>query len=737
MRKTQWQFTIIALIAFFMSAYFLVPAQTGSNLFERTTRQGSIKPSQKTTVIRAQNILVNLDFFRLNTTKELTVDLFGQKFSVLLERETPTAEGKGFVWYGRIQGQLASYVMLSRVGNTLAGSLYTQNNHNYQIRYLGNGIHVLYEIDQTKFPNDEPKGFPKKTATNPGNPSGDTCGSDNPSDIDVMVAYTATARAAAGGNDAMQAEVYLATELTNQSYINSNITQRLRLVHLVEVAYTESGVSNTDKVRMQNPSDGQLDNLLPLRNAHAADLVALIVNNLDYCGEAFDILNPVSNAFENKAYTVVEQGCSAGNLSFAHELGHLMGARHNWANDGANNAPYPYNHGYFNIAPTPMGTPSWRTIMSYKDASCPASGCARIPYWSNPTIRYPTATGDPMGVATGSQQTDNRTTLNNTALTVSNFRCSSPNRANVWIKDTWEDTGAEPDPATASQDMWKSPYIWVRKTQDTGLTHQHQHENPVFGSGSFVYTKLHNGANTPSTGTLEVYWANASTSLSWPTGWTNLANIALTIQANSTKIVEAPWTSLPATGHFCLLARWVSASDPMASPETNDIEQNVRKNNNLAWRNLNIVSLADAPRADESLILRGVNPDFRTSLQVKATRTTLGGSFLAEGQIIVTFDDVLQRAWERGGSRGKGFRQVGKNFLITNASSAIFENISLKENQIGQVHTSFQTFKERTPQRTYLIDMIQLAVPFGEGGDSKPRVIGGVSYQISTEPNQK
>ena len=38
--------------------------------------------------------------------------------------------------------------------------------------------------------------------------------------------------------------------------------------------------------------------------------------------------------------------------------------------------------------------------------------------------------------------------------------------ANVWMKDTWDDTGAEPDPAQNNEVMWKSPYIWIRNSQD-------------------------------------------------------------------------------------------------------------------------------------------------------------------------------------------------------------------------------------------------------------------------------
>jgi hypothetical protein len=70
------------------------------------------------------------------------------------------------------------------------------------------------------------------------------------------------------------------------------------------------------------------------------------------------------------------------NITFAHEIGHLIGCRHDEGSDPSN-TPYAYGHGYTVNNPT---SGSWRTIMGTY-GSC--NGCPRNPYWSNPNVSIP------------------------------------------------------------------------------------------------------------------------------------------------------------------------------------------------------------------------------------------------------------------------------------------------------------------------------------------------------------
>lgn len=107
---------------------------------------------------------------------------------------------------------------------------------------------------------------------------------------------------------------------------------------------------------------------------------AMLPDGKDACGVGY-INAPASHAF-----AVVGWRCATGNYSFAHEVGHVLGANHDRAN--ASGSPYPYGHGYqFSLG----SGERFRTIMSY---DCPG-GCTRINSWSNPDITYGGArTGD-------------------------------------------------------------------------------------------------------------------------------------------------------------------------------------------------------------------------------------------------------------------------------------------------------------------------------------------------------
>lgn len=691
------------------------PAQTDLLLIP-TALIGPVNDNDKT-VTRARNVLVNLQLLQNPAITTVLVPLFDED-QVFLVRDSVSPTGKGaFVWHGHGTQEPGTSATFSVVNGVLIGNLTTARGGVYQVRYTGRSVHSLREIDPSRFPPDG--NSPLRLPTLP-NPLAVTCSTDPPADIDAMVVYTTASRAAAGGQDAMEATIYLAIEDANTAYVNSNITQRLRLVHMEEVSYTESGFL-IDVNRLQNPTDGFLDNVPILRDTYAADVVGMIVEENQACGLAYDILDPFSqgNAFESHAYATINRGCAAGNLSLAHEFGHLMGARHDTFVDPTT-TPFTWAHGYVHTA-----SPAWRTVMAYPTA---CGSCPRLPYFSNPNVNY---LGSPTGIPATA---DNHRVLNTTALTVANFRCSSPAASTVWMKDTWDDTGVEPDNGK-DQEMWKSPYIWIRNSQDTDLTHQHEHQNPIYGQANWVYVKVHNGKATAASGNLELYWAHASTGLSWGVtaalngdhgDWKFLTSIPVNsgFPAHTTKIVEYNWATLPGTGHYCLIARWVSSADPLTFAETSDINYNVFANNKIIWRNLNIVDMGHDQSITATFIVRNHEVHGGTTLLIRPPITDLQTSFFRYGVVTVEFDATLMRAWEQTGAHGTGFQKEGERMIVSDPAGAVFQDILLPPEAAGVVKLTFIKLPT-TPKRVYFIDAVQLLF--------NSRTIGGVSYQVTTE----
>lgn len=342
----------------------------------------------------------------------LALDLFDDvHFVADLDGIERTA--RGAAWIGRLRGVEKSQVVFVVSGDIVMGNIVSPAGR-YHIRYSGDGLHEVQAIDSSLFDKDEPF-IPAadifSSDTRGGLPLPDAPLGDDGSFIDVMVVYTATTRAAAGGTAPMQALIDLAVAETNVSYANSGVIQRIRLVHSEEVAYDEAA---TDPLYaalqcIRDPADGCLDQIHSLRDTYGADLVSFwLENGGGYCGLGYQ-MESVSVAFAAYSFSAVARSCATGYYSFGHELGHNMGAKHDEYVDKGS-LPYSYAHGYA----YPAG--KWRTVMAYNNA-CSAQGvnCSRIPYWSNPANSYAGAT---MGNATA----DNRQTLNNTAPTVASFR---------------------------------------------------------------------------------------------------------------------------------------------------------------------------------------------------------------------------------------------------------------------------------------------------------------------------
>jgi hypothetical protein len=309
---------------------------------------------------------------------------------------------KGFLWVGMDDKSLPTVNLSIQEGNGYGS--FVADGTTYNLRPLGNGLHALIKRDSSKInEKEEPPAFKKiekeseKKNVPKGNPRAE---SSARFDVDVMVLYTPTV---SGNHPVISDFVDHVFEVSNNCFLASGVPVNLRLAKLQQVDYAESNDVAKDVERITGKHDGYLDGVHALRDQSHADIVVLLIDHADAYGMAAAIM-----ADESEAFAVVDDEVADWYFTFAHELGHLFGCRHNPEADPTM-GPFPYGHCHCNASK------QWRTIMSY---DCTGQS-QRIGLWSSPLLKNPPNTGDPAGDST---TRDNCRVLRETASIISAFR---------------------------------------------------------------------------------------------------------------------------------------------------------------------------------------------------------------------------------------------------------------------------------------------------------------------------
>lgn len=326
------------------------------------------------------------------------------------------------------------------------------------------------------------------------------------------------------------------------------------------------------------------------------------------------------------------------------------------------------------------------------------------------------------------------------------------------MQNSFNDDFSEPDVTTPQP--WTSQDIWVRN-QDDGILIQ-DHENPEYHSTNpnYIYVRVTNDSCETSDGTdeLQVSWAKASTSLSWPSNWDGSLSIQdpvtgasvlmgdeidtiniPVLEPGETKILKLPWLMPDPDDynninnqpwHFCLLARIESSDDPMTQVEDSHITSNVLNNNNIAWKNLTIIDYDPnnfAP-ADTGGVVRVSNPNPTTTtfdLILEKESGEVGKSIYDEAEVSITMDSTIFQAWDNNGKKSTNITNTKTpNRKIITANNAVLEDITLGGNTHGTVSINFSFLTdELTSKKKYTYHLTQKDAVTGE-------IIGGETYEI-------
>ena len=262
-------------------------------------------------------------------TQYVKVNLHGGNFVASKINSSDLGDGS-FSWSGKLIGRKQGFLSFAKIRDQVNGSITFSDGTGYMFR--GRSGNLEFKSDFThakpcggcKFEKGELPPDPRKAAQ----PSKSWRNGDA-NLIDLLVVYPSAVRSEAGSAAAVEAAIASAVADSNLCYRSSLVPMQLRVVHIAEVSYTPTGLLNTDLSRLQNPSDGSMDNVHTLRDQYGADLVSLLTTTSDAGGLASTMQHP-SNNFESSGFNVnVWDQLGAPSYTLAHEIGHNMGCLHN------------------------------------------------------------------------------------------------------------------------------------------------------------------------------------------------------------------------------------------------------------------------------------------------------------------------------------------------------------------------------------------------------------------------
>ena len=398
--KKAWIIFPFLLLGFSVHAQYLIEAKPGTN---QRSQDPAIQKhlEHRPEIINYQLIHIDLDRIK----DQISRVRFFELDETIHQSITDIRGVRNFTWTGANE-EKDLRIILSVRGNDVQGFVIKEHLVEFMIETV-DSMYLISEIDQSKYkpeachrmetlevPSEEEtpeqqKDVPRINQAPVTDPEVDipqlSMASPFDCHIRVLVMYTQAAKNQVSN---IVNTAQLGVDLMNQAFDVSLVNSSSELVYAGQTSYTEANDIVTDLYRFRNNNDNFMDEVHTLRNEYAADVCILFTVDPDYCGIAF------LNADPSLAFGVVDVRC-VGNATFAHEVGHMFGCRHDTYVDPSTQ-PYPYGHGYVHLSSNP--NQRFATIMAY-NSQCANAGynCPRLLAWSNPNLTY---NGIPIGNAT-------------------------------------------------------------------------------------------------------------------------------------------------------------------------------------------------------------------------------------------------------------------------------------------------------------------------------------------------
>jgi hypothetical protein len=189
--------------------------------------------------------------------------------------------------------------------------------------------------------------------------------------------------------------------------------------------------------------------------------------------------------------------------------------------------------------------------------------------------------------------------------------------------------------------------------------------------------------------------------------------------------------------HFCLIARIESLPwwpFGMAAPEGQTqgqgppLWQNVANNNNVAWKNVTVVTGVPSGPGDKLTVQNTLDREAPLTLRFSVPARELRNHFLLHGDIVVELGEAVMRKWRRGGVRARGFAVVGKSAIkITDPADAELAGLLFgpRERHTLRVRMQLKPGARPPAGATFNWDVVQLAPTTR---NARPTPVGGERY---------
>jgi hypothetical protein len=335
----------------------------------------------------------------------------------------------------------------------------------------------------------------------------------------------------------------------------------------------------------------------------------------------------------------------------------------------------------------------------------------------------------------------------------------------LMVRNSMLDYGYEPDVNTGNV-MWNSQEIWVR--HNSGESYIDVHQNPEYdpGNPNYVNVRVTNRSCVTSSGNeeLTLYWAKASTSLNWPHNWDGSLTMGDITGTNSQAptggivgtlnipslepgqeaIVEFEW--MPPNPidyvfvnnepwHFCLLARIETPTDPMNFTEGTFITDNVKNNNNIAWKNMTVVNATQTGTPTikpGGLVMIGNTTGENTEqYSFELFADEINSPVFDEAEVLITLNQSGFDRWLNGGGMAENieiFNEEERELLIT-GNNAQLQNMLYEAGEWDTLYLSFNFLTDEvTGKSSFEYHLIQK--------NAEGEAVGGEVYQIVRDPER-